>query len=184
MIFAKIKNAISWMSTKVARFNFAQKLKNQILASARAHAFGNSCEVVQNEVLEKLGFDLSALLMGLHGARSGIPQKIKTLTWLSKELPEKVQELLPEHAQDAANNSTGGYVVIVFMWDVLKSDIEKRHAAFVIPGEFTLCDGPAIGGGGLDLENIERGWALSNGRIHFTEWQKAHYFIYGYRKSV
>lgn len=178
MIFNTIQNLFN----KAKRFWWNMKLRGAIWDSANAHAFGNSCEVVQNEVMEqKLKFNISPLLMSLMGARSGIPAKIKTLDMLTFAVPEKVQKLTAEQAQDAANRSTGNYLVLALMWDKLANGLEKHHVAFVIAGKCDRVDGPAIGGGGMTPEQIKKGWVLSNGRIHFTDWQNTKYYVYGYK---
>jgi hypothetical protein len=180
----KIFETIDKTLNAAKRFQWNMKLRGAIWDSVHEHAFGNSCEVVQNEVLEqKLKFNISPLLMGLMGARSGIPVKIRTLDMLASAVPEKVQKLTAEQAQDAANRSTGNYLVLALMWDKLNNGIEKHHVAFVIAGKYDKVDGPAIGGGGMTPEQIKKGWILSNGRIHFTDWQNAKYYTYGY-KSV
>jgi hypothetical protein len=124
------------------------------------------------------------LLMGLHGHRSGIPAKIAMLDALANAVPQYVRVLNPEQAQAATNQSTGQYLVLAFMWDTIHAggaEVEKHHAAIVIGGKFNSVDGPAMGGGGLNMQKIDKGWVLSNARIHFTEWGKVKYYQYGYR---
>lgn len=159
-------------------------LTAKIRSSAWAHPTNTSCEIVQNEVLEYFKFDTAPLLSLLNGNRAGIEKKIEALEGLCVSDPDHCQELTPEEAQEAANRSDGSYIVLALMWANLSSGIGKHHAAFIVGGQFSPLNGSAVAGGGMKPEFLNRGWEVSTGSIHFSEWKKARYFYYGFKKGV
>jgi hypothetical protein len=167
--------------------DFNDKLKSTILESVNRHVSTENpsfwtCEIVQNEVMDLMGFDLKPFLKDCGGYRSGIKNKIKACLELSEVSKGLVIKLTPEDAQKYANDSTGEYIVLALMSDKLSSGIEKDHVAFVIGGKFSSASGPCIGGGGMTKSMIDKGWVLSTASIHFTDWKKVNYFSYGYKE--
>jgi hypothetical protein len=172
--------------------SFNDLLKQTILESAKKHVSTESptfwtCEIVQNEVMDQMGFDLKPFLKDCGGHRSGIANKIKACRELMGVSKGIVFKVTPEESQKYSNQNIGNYIVLALIEATIvvnKEDIEKEHAAFVIEGDFNSITGPTIGGGGMTQSMIDKGWVLSNARIHFTDWQKVQYFVYGYKKEM
>jgi hypothetical protein len=164
---------------------FNDDLKACILKWAKMKPTNNSCELVLLNVMEELGFDIKPLLKYTWPFRSGIQQKINALTDLAKSNSFMVKELNFKDAQDVANYSKGNEIVLALMNDTITADrIKKSHVAFIIQGEYSDAYGAACGGGGMVQAYIDKGWVLSNARIHFTEFNKVKYFVYCYKKGA
>lgn len=181
----KLKTNIEYWKPRIV---WNENLKKIISESANRHVSTDNppyytCEIVQNEVMERLGFDLKPFLSKCGNARSGIINKIAALTELVVSAPDKVKSLSPIDAQDAANRSAGEYIVLSLMHDKLANGVDKHHVAIVIEGTFSPLNGPCIGGGGMTALQIARGWVLSNAKVHFSEWRRVKYFSYGYKKG-
>jgi hypothetical protein len=171
--------------------SFNDLLKQTILESAKKHVSTETppfwtCEIVQNEVMGQLDFDLKPFLKDCGGYRSGIANKIKACRELMGVSKGIVFKVTPEESQKYSNQNVGNYIVLAMIDGTIivgQKNVEKEHVAFVIEGDFSSVTGPKIGGGGMTQSMIDKGWVLSNASIHFTDWQKVQYFVYGYKKG-
>jgi hypothetical protein len=159
---------------------FNEDLRKAIDKWARNNPSNHSCEVVQNGVIKEMGFDIMPLLEFTWPALSGIQKKINAL---NQDNPGYVKKVDAQEAAHLATQNGGGYIVLALINYEYATNKWKSHAAIVLDGEYNDIDGPKMGGGGMDQMNIDKGWILSNARIHFTYLDKVNYYFYGYKKD-
>jgi hypothetical protein len=159
-------------------------LRHTIITWAYSHAAKNSCEVVQNGVMRELGFDLSQMLKYTNGNLSGIAQKILALDEAAAIDIGYCKKVDPVEAARLATQNGGTYIILAMMDKEIQTYhglVKKDHVAFVLDGPCTEADGPKVGGGGMTVEQLDKGWSLSTAAIHFTAWKEASYYMYCYR---
>lgn len=151
---------------------------------AYSNASDHSCEIVQNGVMAELGFDLSPMLKYTLPSRSGIAKHILALDEAAALDIGYCKKVEPYEAARLATQNGGTYIILAMMAHEIQTyhgPVNKQHVAFVLDGLCTEADGPKVGGGGMTVEQLDKGWALSNARIHFTNWKEASYYMYCYR---
>jgi hypothetical protein len=159
---------------------FNEKLIFLIDKYARKWPTDYSCVKVQLAVMDELGFATTALrLCGRigNGNYAGIREKIDYLADIAL-IDKRVVAYDGDRAQEYVNTSFGEWIVLAYINAYLPGKILKSHAGIVIPGIYAGQTGPAIGGGGMTQKQINKGWHLSNARIHFTALKAVKYFKY------
>ncbi len=165
---------------------FNDSLRKCILKWAKKNPSNHSCEVVQNGVMDEMGFAIKPMLAYCWPFKSGIQQKIRALDESSVYDPGYVMKIGPEEAARLATQNGGTYIILALLSKkifVMGKMVQKNHVAIVIDGDFSLIDGPACGGGGMTQDNIDKEFVLSNARIHFTDWKSVNYYLYCYKKE-
>jgi hypothetical protein len=108
------------------------------------------------------------------------------LNWADNNDPGYVKKIDPVFSAYLATQNMGGFLILALMTKeiiVNGAKVQKNHVAIVLDGDYDSVDGPKMGGGGMTQANIDKGWVLSNARIHFTNWKEASYYMYCYKKE-
>jgi len=145
---------------------FDDKLKRIIRETAWSMSYFGSCVKTIIKVCNKLNFSTKPF-----DKKSNVDKTIQNLIQLSEnEIRIKIIQS-PDEAQELANENFGNYLIIAAVADYIEvENLHKggvHHMAYIIRND-NYKGIPACGGGGLNQEMLEKGWDLSNARIHFN----------------